>query len=157
MSSVRSSVCCVPAPTRRVAAALQPQVGLERLDDLVARARADGLAVTVSGGDLATTLPVAVSTAAYRVLQEALSNVRRHAAPGARVEVRVSVDGDGACARRGRRTTAARCRPPVGEQPGGGSWCTASRRVSASSGCVSASSPPVGGSRRGRRPAEVSG
>ena len=77
-------------------AALQPQVGLERLDDLVARARADGLAVTVSGGELATTLPVAVSTAAYRVLQEALSNVRRHAAPGARVEVRVSVGGDGA-------------------------------------------------------------
>jgi signal transduction histidine kinase len=39
---------------------------------------------------------VAVSTAAYRVVQEALSNVRRHAAPGARVEVRVSVGADGA-------------------------------------------------------------
>ena len=81
-------------------AALQPQLGLDRLDDLVARARADGLAVTVSGGELATTLPVAVSTAAYRVLQEALSNVRRHAAPGAAGGARLR--GRRRCARRGR-------------------------------------------------------
>jgi signal transduction histidine kinase len=77
------------------AAALQPQVGLERLDDLVARARADGLAVTVTGGEQVAGLPVPVSTAAYRVVQEALSNVRRHAAPGAQVWVRVAVHGDG--------------------------------------------------------------
>jgi len=72
-------------------ALLQPQVGLERLDDLVARARADGLSVDVTGGDELTGLAVPVSTAAYRVIQEALSNVRRHAGPGARVHVFVAV------------------------------------------------------------------
>jgi signal transduction histidine kinase len=77
------------------ATALQPQVGLERLGDLVARARADGLTVTVVGGDAAAALPRPISIAAYRVLQEALSNVRRHAAAGARVDVRVTAgDGD---------------------------------------------------------------
>ena len=70
--------------------ALQPQVGLERLDDLVRRARADGLTVTVTGTDLTPPLPRPISIAAYRVVQEALSNVRRHGAPGARVDVRVT-------------------------------------------------------------------
>ena len=86
------SASCWRRPDERLA--LQPQVGLERLGDLVAALAADGLAVTVSGGELATTLPVSVSTAAYRVLQEALSNVRRHAAR--RAEVRASVGDDGA-------------------------------------------------------------
>jgi signal transduction histidine kinase len=71
------------------AAALQPQVGLERLDDLVTRARADGLTVTVTGAETASELPRPISIAAYRVVQEALSNVRRHGAPGARVDVHV--------------------------------------------------------------------
>src|SRR4029078_10692406 len=43
---------------------LQPQVGLERLDDLVTRARADGLTVTVAGADPASELPRALSSAA---------------------------------------------------------------------------------------------
>jgi signal transduction histidine kinase len=73
------------------ASALQPQVGLERLDELVTRARADGLIVTVTGADGSAALSRPVSTAAYRVVQEALSNVRRHAAPGARVGVHVTV------------------------------------------------------------------
>jgi signal transduction histidine kinase len=38
-------------------------------------------------------LPRPISIAAYRVVQEALSNVRRHAATGARVDVQV-VTGD---------------------------------------------------------------
>lgn len=73
------------------AGALQPQVGLERLDDLVTRARADGLAVTVTGAGQAASLARPVSVAAYRVVQEALSNVRRHAPPGAAVHVHVEV------------------------------------------------------------------
>ena len=73
------------------AGALQPQVGLERLDDLVTRARADRLIVTVTGANQTGSLPRPVSIAGYRVVQEALSNVRRHAGPGAAVQVHVEV------------------------------------------------------------------
>ena len=73
------------------AGALQPQVGLERLDDLVTRARADRLIVTVTGAIQTGSLPRPVSIAGYRVVQEALSNVRRHAGPGAAVQVHVEV------------------------------------------------------------------
>jgi signal transduction histidine kinase len=76
------------------AGALQPQVGLEHLDDLVTRARADGLVVTVTGTNQTGSLPRPVSIAGYRVVQEALSNVRRHAGAGAAVQVRVEVADD---------------------------------------------------------------
>jgi signal transduction histidine kinase len=55
--------------------------GLSQLDSLVARARAAGLpvAVTVTGAE--RPLPPAVDQAAYRIVQEALTNVSRHAGP----------------------------------------------------------------------------
>ena len=53
--------------------------GLGQLDGLVARARSAGLpvSVTVSGGQ--RPLPPDVDQAAYRIVQEALTNVSRHA------------------------------------------------------------------------------
>jgi signal transduction histidine kinase len=77
------------------AAPRQPQVGLDRIGELIERARADGFVVSVSPLDELPPLPRAVSEAAYRVVQEALSNVRRHARPEAhvRVDVRVSDQG----------------------------------------------------------------
>ncbi|MFD0204853.1 MULTISPECIES: sensor histidine kinase [Saccharothrix] len=56
-----------------------PVPGLDRLDDLVASTRAAGLDVRVEVTGPRTPLPAVADAAAYRVVQESLSNVLRHA------------------------------------------------------------------------------
>lgn len=77
--------------------------GLGHLDGLVARARGAGLTVTVTVTGPERPLPADVDQAAYRIVQEALTNVGRHAG-GARASVHlryapdaltVQVDDDG--------------------------------------------------------------
>ncbi|HEY1919248.1 MAG TPA: histidine kinase [Streptosporangiaceae bacterium] len=53
--------------------------GLSQLEDLVARARAAGLPVTVTVSGAQRAIPPDVDQAAYRIVQEALTNVSRHA------------------------------------------------------------------------------
>ena len=67
-------------------AELAPQPGLDRVHDLVAAARAGGSAVQLTMSGVPAVLPPGVDLTAYRIVQEALSNARRHA-PGAGVEV----------------------------------------------------------------------
>ncbi|MFB9196398.1 sensor histidine kinase [Actinomadura verrucosospora] len=62
--------------------------GLDRLDDLVERARSIGLPATVTISGTRRDLPAEVDRAAYRIVQEALTNVSRHAG-GAAAAVRV--------------------------------------------------------------------
>ena len=83
-----------------------PTAGLDRLDDLVGALRAAGRRIDVVRADGAgKPLPAAVDQAAFRIVQEGLTNVVRHAgdaratvrverAPGALV-VEVSDDGPG--------------------------------------------------------------
>ncbi|MDX3194007.1 histidine kinase [Streptomyces sp. MN03-5084-2B] len=66
-----------------------PQPTLADIPDLVAGARQAGLAVNVTILlDQASSAPAPLGTAAYRILQEALTNVLRHA-PGATAELLV--------------------------------------------------------------------
>jgi signal transduction histidine kinase len=65
-----------------------PQPGISELPELAGRLRAAGLEVSVSiDGDHAA-LPPGVNVSAYRIVQEALTNVLKHAGP-ARAEVTV--------------------------------------------------------------------
>jgi signal transduction histidine kinase len=70
-----------------------PTPSLARLDELVARSTAAGLDVRVDvQGDLAN-LPLNVDVAAYRIIQESLTNVARHAdRADAVVRVRAAAD-----------------------------------------------------------------
>nr|WP_240942397.1 sensor histidine kinase [Planosporangium thailandense] len=65
------------------------------LRTLISDVTAAGLAVTLEVDGAGTALPAEVDRAAYRVVQEALTNVRRHAGAGAAATVRLSY-GDGA-------------------------------------------------------------
>ncbi|WP_110945639.1 sensor histidine kinase [Streptomyces avicenniae] len=86
------------------AAPVEPApAGLERLAELAGRAGATGLAVTVTTEGDAAVVPPQISLAAYRIVQESLTNVTRHAratradvtlswAPG---ELRLRIEDDG--------------------------------------------------------------
>ncbi|MFI7393214.1 sensor histidine kinase [Streptomyces tendae] len=65
-----------------------PQPTLDRLDALVENIRAAGLTVSAESSGIRRPLPPGVELSAYRIVQEALSNVLRHA-PGASAEVHV--------------------------------------------------------------------
>jgi signal transduction histidine kinase len=71
---------------------LAPQPGLAQIPGLVESVRAAGQPVRVSVPD-GLVLPVAIGLAAYRVVQEALTNALRYA-PGASTSVTVEADGD---------------------------------------------------------------
>jgi signal transduction histidine kinase len=85
--------------------------GLRQLESLVARARASGLPVTVTVTGAERALPPEVDQAAYRIVQEALNNVSRHAGPACAsvhlhytlkaLSVQVDDDGAGAAASNG--------------------------------------------------------
>ncbi|MEV4512711.1 sensor histidine kinase [Dactylosporangium sp. NPDC049525] len=56
----------------------RPSAGLGQLDELLARSAEAGLRVTKTVDGAPRQLPTAVDLAAYRIVQEAVTNVRRH-------------------------------------------------------------------------------
>jgi signal transduction histidine kinase len=119
-----------------------PAPALARLGELTAQASAAGLEVRaeIEGG--VRPLPFGVDAAGYRIVQEALTNVTRHAGPGiatVRVtygeqDLTVQVDDDG--------------RGPAGQQRGSGNGITGMReRVAALGGKFYAGPRPGGGFR----------
>ncbi|MFE8941221.1 sensor histidine kinase [Streptomyces sp. NPDC007872] len=119
-----------------------PAPGLDRLPELVEQAGAAGLAVTVATDGRAAALPPGADLAAFRIVQEALTNVVRHSGSRtARVRVaygsgrlELTVDDDG---------------PATGTEAGGtGNGLAGMReRAAALGGTIEAGTRPDGGFR----------
>jgi signal transduction histidine kinase len=70
-----------------------PQPGLDQLPELIDTARDAGAKIRLIMQGKSVPLPAGVDLAAYRIVQEALTNARRHA-PGADVDVEISYGVD---------------------------------------------------------------
>jgi signal transduction histidine kinase len=75
-------------------AGYRPAPGVAALPDLVGEVRAAGLPTTLDVTGAAAGLPDGVQLAAYRVVQEALTNSLKHAGAGARAAVRLDAGPD---------------------------------------------------------------
>ncbi|GAA4620667.1 sensor histidine kinase [Actinoallomurus vinaceus] len=86
-----------------------PQPGIEQLTELVGQIRTAGLPVDLTVEGVPSELPTALQLTVYRIVQEALTNTRKHAGPAATaevnlyygddaVEIRIRDDGRGAAA-----------------------------------------------------------
>jgi signal transduction histidine kinase len=115
------------------AAPRQPALGLDRLGELTADA---GLPVTTSTTGERRTLPAEVDRAAYRIVQEALTNVRKHAAAGSATEVAIEYAPDAV-------RLAIRNAGPPGQPTGAGRL--ASTLFGAAHQPPASADPPAGG------------
>jgi signal transduction histidine kinase len=70
-----------------------PAPGLDQLGELIALTQAVGLHVALETTGLQVALPAAADLTAYRIVQEALTNITRHA-PGATVTIRIGYRPD---------------------------------------------------------------
>ena len=119
----------------------QPAPGLAELGTLVAGARRAGLETTLTVTGTAVPLPAAADLAAYRIIQESLTNTIRHAGPATAT---VSVSYPPTTADRGHRHRAGRPQPPP--RPSGGYGLAGMReRAAAVGGSMDAGPAPGGG------------
>jgi signal transduction histidine kinase len=128
--------------TDQDAADLTPQPGLDQLPGLAARIRETGTPVTLTVTGEFTSLPTGVDLAAYRVVQEALTNAVKHAAgaavtiavTGSAEELRVEVTDTGGS--------------PSADGPGSGRGLAGLRdRLAVYGGTLTAGRRPTGGYR----------
>lgn len=140
-----------PQPdTARTADGPQPQ--LSDLPALLDRTEAAGLAITRTVTGRPGTLSPAGELAAYRLVQEALTNTLKHAGPGRRAEVRlgwgrreltIEVRDDGTC----RVPTRATSTPAPTPDAAGHGLAGMRERITAFGGTVTAGSASNGGFR----------
>jgi signal transduction histidine kinase len=118
-----------------------PRAGLADLDTLLDSVRAAGLPVRTVVRGTARRLPAGVDVSAFRIVQEALTNVLKHAGPAA---TQVEVDYDAA------QVTLSvvneqPVRPPATTHRGGHGLVGIRERAHACGGTVSAGPRPEGG------------
>lgn len=117
-----------------------PAPGLARLDALVDRTRAVGVPVSVEVDGPVTGLPTAVDLAAYRIVQESLTNVLRHAG-AATAAVRVAVAAADVTIEVSDTGRSA----PIPSNGGGHGIAGMRERVTALGGSLTAGPRPEGG------------
>ena len=78
-----------PAPT------LAPQPGIDELGELLEQARAAGLPVAFTVSGVPRPVPQGQALAVYRVVQESLTNIRKHAGPAVTAEVSMDYGDEG--------------------------------------------------------------
>lgn len=71
---------------------LGPQPGLAGVERLAAQFREAGLQVSVDMDPVPANLPARVDLFAFRILQEALTNVLKHAGPGTATEMKIRIE-----------------------------------------------------------------
>ena len=72
-----------------------PQPDVEQIDDLIQQCRSSGLPVDFKVEGTPRPLPSGVELTAYRIVQEALTNTRKHGGPNAGASVRLVYFDDG--------------------------------------------------------------
>jgi signal transduction histidine kinase len=88
---LRPDATGLPATGLHAAGELVPQPGLEQIDELVASLRAGGLETRLEVEPMR--LPPGIALAVYRIVQESLTNVLKHAGHGAKAGVTISSNG----------------------------------------------------------------
>jgi signal transduction histidine kinase len=121
---------------------VQPTPGLGQLDVLVGTVRRAGLATEVRFAGELPPLPPAVDVAAYRIIQESLTNVLRHAGP-ATATVELAVRDGRLCVHVGDTGVGDSHRP--GGARGGHGLIGMRERVAAVGGTLDAGPGPSGG------------
>jgi signal transduction histidine kinase len=122
----------------------EPLGSLAHIDDLVTRASADGLDVTATVAGKVEAIAPSISAAGYRVVQEALTNARRHAGSAASAAVDVTVGEDGAVSIRVTDRGGTGARPHNNSTAGGFGLLGMRERVESTGGSLVAG-PGVGG------------
>ena len=121
----------------------QPAPGTAQLEDLIAGARRAGLETTFAVAGDPVPLPAAVDLAAYRIIQESLTNTIRHAGPATAAvslgyqndELRIDV------------TDTGRGQPVIAGNGGGHGLAGMRERAATVGGTVEAGPGPAGGFR----------
>ncbi|MGP4047756.1 sensor histidine kinase [Streptomyces sp. 2A115] len=135
------------------AAPAEPAPGLSRLPTLLDSFRRAGLEVSVHQEGTARPLPPGLDLTAFRIVQEALTNVTKHAGTGSarvrlawnRDRVTITVADDGGGGRTAQTASTGPSAPTVGNRPPGYGLIGMRERATAVGGHLSAGRRPEGG------------